>query len=171
MESIWCWVKLNWVDIIGVLGFLMALTTCILSAINQRRKIRLRIIYHYRNTENLVFLVSFENLSRLPILITQIYLVNENGDKLECRAESKKVFVTTNRKGNEVVGREVQKNIQLPISLPSLGGISGLIVFARHRDIFPVLSTELNFQVHTNRGGSFLLKLPPGEPRNLRDIL
>lgn len=70
----------------------MALGSWIFTLRTQSRKISIRIIHYYPIAKRHFFYVSIENLSRLPILISQIYMINENGEKIECRVIPKKVF-------------------------------------------------------------------------------
>ena len=54
------------------------------------------------------------------------------------------------------------KSFQLPIQIASLGGCSGYIYFSAWNTTLPKLTTEANFQLHTNRGKTCELKLSIG---------
>ena len=114
-----------------------------------------------------LFYLTLENCSRLPVLITQIYITDDSKEKCGCRATEKMMRSTTKANG-EVL--EVVKNMPLPISIASLGGTSGWLVFEDRQGSYSDLTTDVSFEVHTNRGGSFRLKLPLCRPDDLRQI-
>lgn len=154
--------KENILAAISVLAFIMSLSTWVFTFINQRRKVKLNVEHYYQsgNGNYHFFLFSIENRSRLPILITHIYLINENQNKLKCQIMPTEVITTTLKSGNVEKTLKSIYSIQFPISISSLDGISGYIAFEDRQKVIPVLTTDANFEVHTNRGRSFLLKLP-----------
>jgi hypothetical protein len=147
-------------NFIAVMAFVMSALTWVFALINQRRQLKIRIVLYCNVSQYHYFLVSLENLSRLPILISQIYMVHTSGEKLECRVIPKRIYDTIKTSGNNELSRETIKNMQLPIQLASLGGLSGYLAFEDHQKMLPSLTTDVNFEVHSNRGRSFRVKLP-----------
>ena len=145
---------------ISISAFVMSLLSWVHVWVYQRRKLSIRIVNYLplRNEHN--FFLSFENESRLPVLVTRIWLLSDCGKRLECLVTPSTIFEITRTKGEKEMSRESIKNLQMPLAISGLGGLSGWITFVDpHKTLVP-LSTVANFQVHTNRGGPFRMTLP-----------
>jgi hypothetical protein len=86
--------------------------------------------------------------------------LNENDDKIECTILSKEATKLVRHVNGIEVGKEITKNMPMPISLSPVSGVSGYIAFANYQGVVPLLTTDANFLIHTNQGQPFRVKLP-----------
>ena len=147
---------------VSVSAFVMSLMSWVHVWACQRRKLEIKIFEYMPLNQERNFFVSFENRSRLPVLITRIFLLSDSGGRLECLPISRPIYEDKRTSGGVVTYAETTKNLQLPIAVSSLGGCSGWITFEDPDKNFPSLSSAANFLVHTNRGRPFRLSLPLG---------
>jgi len=157
--------------VISVSAFVMSLASWVLSLIHQRRNLKIRIVHHCSFKNYFAFYVSFENSSRVPILISQIFLIADDGSKFECYFKPRNVYDLRKEINNIPEPREIIKSVKLPLALPALGGDSGYVAFSSQNIALPTLSTGVNFQVQTNRGGPIQLSLEPGPALDLQEVL
>jgi len=162
--------KENILAVISILAFIMSLLTWVHTWVCQRKRIRLSIIQYVQIDCWHILFMSIENLSRIPISISTIYAITENGKCVACKLIPETVLDITNRRGKEITSHEIRKSAQFPISISSLGGLSEYVVFEDHQNIFPIAPTEAIFQVCTNRGRAMKMKLligPPASPEEM----
>jgi len=85
--------------VISILAFIMSLSTWIHMWFNQRRNLKISIIHYYKAENYRYFLFSFENLSRLPILISRIEIVDKNKQCIQCNLTPTLVVEKTRKSG------------------------------------------------------------------------
>lgn len=144
---------------IAVAGFLMSLASWIHTFITQRKKLRFWASSYKYSKDSLLLYLKIENKSRLPITITRIILFSGK-HTTECVSTSEWVRSSTQKDGSEISAQKNYYSMQMPISIPSLGGAGGYVLFRDDQYTFPVLSTPLTLEFHTNRGGPEKLLLP-----------
>ena len=145
---------------VSVSAFIMSFLSWVHVWVCQRRKLFIRIVEYMPLKSERNFFMSFENRSRLPILVTRIFLLSDCGASVECVPRPKPMIEDSKTSYDKVTYCETIHNLQLPIAISSLGGLSGWITFAGPDKTYPNLSSTANFLVHTNRGRSFRLSIP-----------
>jgi len=150
--------KENVTLVIAVLAFILSTISWVNTLVSNRKKLRISISsYKMIASDASLFYLSIENLSRLPISISRIFLV-DGESKYECSCVPQKVLEHTTRSGNVVTEHAVFRNLAVPISLTSLGGIHGYVYFPVSSANSLVPPAELTFLLHTNRGRPIELK-------------
>ena len=156
--------------IISILAFIMSLLSWIHMWLYQRRKLKISILKYYRIFNSHYFLLSFENHSRIPILISRIKIIQENENNRQCSLTSTVMIKSEIKRKNGDIERNSIHTVKFPISIGSLSGTSEFIAFEENQDNHKDLPNELIFQVCTNRGKAFQTKflLPvPSPPEEL----
>ena len=142
--------QLNVTTIIAFAGFVISCIAAIHQITCERKNIRIKIFSYDADRDFMYLTMSFENLSRLPISITDIRYVNER--EFSCIPIPVKICEEETRCGNEITERKITYSEKMPIQLEPLGAISGIILFEE----LPVsLKTDpkfLTFSICTNRG-------------------
>jgi hypothetical protein len=148
--------------IISGLAFIMSLSSWIHILVTQRRKIRISFLDYSGIEDTHTFYVSFENLSRLPVSISRIFMLADD-KPFECTRVPIKVLTLTHKSSNNIVGQKNFYSLDIPISIPSLGAVSGYVAFEHCPKKIPDPPTVLTFLVHANRGRPFELSIPLDE--------
>jgi hypothetical protein len=152
--------------VIALLAFVMSFTSWILYFVSNRRKVLVRVKkYTFKQNFCLLWL-SFENYSRLPISVTRLFLLFKD-EVIECETIPQTVFENTSKRGEVILKHEIEKSLELPIQLDSLGAKSGFILFQSgqvHPEKPPIL---LTLRVCTNRGTIKKLELPLAQAHSL----
>ena len=150
----------NWdaiIDFMAILAFFAVVVSGAYNLIVNRCKIKIRISRHTENQKGKLMYLSVENLSRLPVCISQVSI--EIDDALyECEREPIRVRTIINREAGKEVFREYQKALGMPISIPGLGGVHGFLYFGDYPHNPEIGSKYLNFRVCTNRGRALKMK-------------
>lgn len=117
-----------------------------------RKNLNMRIVGHRcADKKSLLLYVAFENKSRLPISVTGIsVMINEVW--YSCIEPPVVALEETFRTGITVTSRHEYKSLSLPISISSLGGISGYVYFEFPEADFRPDATHLKFLINSNRG-------------------
>lgn len=149
---------------LSIFGSFGTLFTLLHTFLINRKQLRMKISGHiFGDTKMLVIYASFENMSRLPISITDI-CIRINDILYPCVQPPIVAYEETKRvKGNIVSHRECT-SLPLPINLSSLGGSSGYVCFEFPPNAFQPEATELTFLISSNRGKVFEKRLPLGNP-------
>lgn len=109
------------------------------------------LIEGYNLTDkSILFYISFINKSHIPISITDILLTIDNKQYL-CRKTPVRVFYETHKQGARIISHYDYNNLMMPITLSSLAGVSGYVLFEFPLKDFPKHPTDLIFEVSTNR--------------------
>jgi len=138
----------------------------------QRRNLKISIIQFIKINESYHFLFSFENISRLPILISRIEIISKDKSRIQCSLASEIMIKTTTKSGKDgSISNNSICTTQFPIPISSLGGTSERVVFNDDQNILENLPKDWNFRVCTNRGKAFQIKLPYVDPVGYEDLL
>ncbi len=148
---------------LAIFGSFGTLFSWLFVFLKNRKNLKIHIVGYRFSDDNhsLLIYAMFENRSRLPISITGIYVDIEN-ILYSCEKIPITAFEETIRSGKEIISHREYRSMNLPISIPGLGGTSGYIYFE-----FPLVSVKpsskhLNFQLLTNRGKIVQNSLPLG---------
>lgn len=93
----------------------------------------------------------FENRSELPISITRIRVL-ANSEWYDSEARNYLIEETSYKVGKSTIKEKYIWNTILPVNLPSLGAVSGYLVFLIPPDTLSNNETVLTFEISTNRG-------------------
>ena len=150
--------------VIALIGCLGTITTGLNSYLSNRQNLTFRVLGHLvPEGRSIILYMMFENKSHLPISITSISVFG-NGILYSCQEIPIKVYETTTRKNRtEILSHHEYFSMQIPISLPSLGGTSGYVYFEAPQEIFQPDTTHLTFRVTTNRNRAIEMRLPLGD--------
>jgi hypothetical protein len=155
--------------VVSGLAFIMSLSSWVHTWTTQRRNLEISIIKYYKVSEYHYFMLSLENRSRLPITISR-FKAMFGGEAVQCSLTPIIVKETTRTYGNSAVERTNLFSAQFPLAIGSLGGISEIIVFQNSQEEPEDSPTHWIFQVYTNRGRSFQVKLPRVDPACKKDF-
>ena len=156
---------------ISILAFIMSISTWVHMWLYQRRNLRLSIIHYYKAKNYHYFLFSFENLSRLPILISRLEIISKSKHEIQCSLTPILVTEKKRTSGKEIISRSVTYSAKFPLPVSSLGGVSEYVCFIDDNNLLEENPLDWNFQVYTNRGKVFQQKLPYIEPAHLNELL
>jgi len=150
--------------IVSIAAFVMSATTCVLTFINNRKKLNIYIYEYQRADKAHNFRFGFENESRVPITINRMFLFVEN-QKFENKPVSSLVQKMVYHDG----GVNNLFSMDFPIAIPALGAQKGIVVFGKCPIEIPECATQLTFQVNTNRGmiNKMILDIPPDAHRRM----
>lgn len=154
---------------LSIFGSAGTLISAILSFIRSRKRISITVPKLYRNDSSIWLYVLIENNSRLPISVNSISM-RFNDELFYASQISQKILEVTQRTGNTITDKKEYFSIQFPISLPALSGTSGYLYFEIPATFFENSSTQLCFQVGTNRGMIKKTKLPYTLAENLKEL-
>lgn len=146
---------------LSIFGAAGTLITFISSLMAKRKNLKIKIsdsVYN-RVLKTLIFVVSFENHSHLPIAITSVRFILD-GHVFSPVKYPKCVEEYTRKHGNEVVDRKFLYNLNFPVDIQQLGSTSGHILLAISQEELEKLSTPVIVQVHSTRGRVQQIKLP-----------
>lgn len=143
--------QLNITTVIAVAGFIISCATVIYQAVSKRKRLRVRVLSYdaYKNVMYLTML--FENLSQLPVSITNILYIEE-GEEFNCTSIPVKISESTERCGSEIIERRISYSEKMPIQLEPLGAASGIILFEKMPARLKNVPKSLTFLICTNRG-------------------
>lgn len=154
--------KENVTFILSIFGSIGTLFTFIRAFFINRKHINMKIHGHrFGDTKMLTIYASFENLSRLPISITDI-CIRINDVLYPCVQPPIIAYEEIKREKGVIVYRREYSSLSIPINISSLGGSSGYICFEFPPSAFPTDATELTFLVSSNRGKVIERKFPLG---------
>lgn len=154
---------------LSIFGSVGTLTSAILSFIRSRKRISITIPKLYHNNSSMWLYVIIENNSRLPISINSVSACFS--DKLFHSSQiPQKILEVTQQTGNIVTDKKEYFSIKFPISLPALSGTSGYLYFEVPATFLESPSTQLCFQVGTNRGVIKKTKLAYTPATNLEEM-
>ena len=126
--------------------------------IMQRKKIRITIQRFTYNDGILLMYLSYVNLSRLSVSITNVNLIYK-GISYPCAFEPTLAKTYTHKIGKEVVTRRDDFTTSLPLNLSALAGTSGYIYFGNIPSEFLEHPDTIEIEVGTNRGRAIKMKL------------
>ena len=87
---------------------------------------------------------SFENISRLPILISRIEIISKDKSRIQCSLASEIMIKTTTKSGKDgSISNNSICTTQFPIPISSLGGTSERVVFNDEQNILDLIQTTL----------------------------
>ena len=156
--------KENITFVLSIFGSIGTFFTLMHTLLINRKLIHMKICGHiFGDTKMLIIYASFENMSRLPISITDV-CVKIDDILYPCVQPPIVAYEETKKVKGVVVSHREQMSLSMPINLSSLGGSSGYICFEFPPNAFLSDSTELNFLVFSNRGKVLEKKLPLGHP-------
>lgn len=151
--------------ILSILGCIGSLLSWLYIFFQNRKCFDMEIIGHLfgYDQKSLLIFASFTNKSHLPITITNINV--KLGDSFYTCA---KIPVVAHRERTtckgEVLSQHEHMSLAFPITLQSLGGVSGYILFEFPESVSQPESTQASFVISTNRGRSVEKKLSLGRP-------
>lgn len=118
--------------------------------------------------KSVLFYISFINKSHIPISITDIRLTI-NDKRYTCRKTPIRVFYETHKQGGRIISHYDYNNLTMPITLSNLAGNSGYILFEFPLKDFPQQTTDVIFEVSTNRHKIIRKKLSLEQVPHLRN--
>ena len=146
--------KENITFVIAVAGFAISL----FNLAHRRKSISARILkFRAYGTKTYAY-IAFENHSELPIAITRITW-KLNGHSYEATAVPTRVITRTHTSGRKIISRREEYSTALPMQLPSLGAATCLTYFEQHPALPSADSTQVSFEVGTNRGKALKMSL------------
>ena len=151
--------------ILSILGCIGSLLSWLYIFFQNRKCFDIEIVGHLfgYDQKSLLIFASFTNKSHLPITITNINV--KLGDSFYTCA---KIPVVAHRERTtckgEVLSQHEHMSLAFPITLQSLGGVSGYILFEFPESVSQPESTRASFVISTNRGRSVEKKLSLGHP-------
>lgn len=144
---------------VSIISLFISAFTLIYNIVVRHKKIKINIIQHNFKKHTHLFLLSIENQSQLPISISRIVLkICDN--EYRCESVSKMTEETVRKIGNQIIDRKTIYSLSMPISLSSLGGIQGYVIFEDCSQPLEIAENNVIFQVYTNRGNPIQLKVP-----------
>lgn len=150
--------KENITFMLALIGSLGTITGWIYTYISTRKNINMRVVAYSAKDNKMLLYLSFENKSRLTISITDLALKVED-TYYSCRHIPQRVTSTQHYLGNQILNSVDYYNIQMPIELGGLGSTSGYVLFVLPKGIYISSANVLTFQVSSNRGKAFEMKL------------
>lgn len=155
--------KENLTFALSIFGSIGTFFTLIHTFLSNRKRLHMKICGHIYNEKMLIIYASFENMSRLPISITDV-CVKIDDVPYPCVQPPIIAYEEIKKVKGVVVSRREHVSLSMPINLSSLGGSSGYICFEFPPNVFPSDATELNFLVSSNRGKVLEKRLPLDHP-------
>ena len=146
--------QLNLTTIISVLGLFISLATLAYNLLTKRKRLSIRIFSIDADKDIMFITMAIENLSQLPIAITNIKYVSEH-EKKSCTPIPTLVFESTKKCGTVVIEHRSVYSEKLPIQISPLGAFSGVILFEHLQELPKNPPTSLTVEVSTNRGKAF----------------
>lgn len=143
--------QLNLTTILAIASFVASSYTLIQGALSKRKRLAIRILALDTCRSTMFLTMSFENLSQLPIAITNIRYISGR-EKFNCTPIPAKVADKTVCRNQEVLSHKEFFSERLPIQLSPLGAVSCLVLFENLRESPETDAKSLTFQVCTNRG-------------------
>lgn len=140
--------------LIAIAGFALSIWNFVENILKSRKKLSFHIFSVDTYKDLMVVTMAIENLSQLPIAITNIKYVSGNR-KTSCTPIPKLVCEATKRCGNVVTDQRSTYSEKIPIQIPSLGAFSGVILFEHLPEELKSRPTSLTFEISTNRGKAF----------------
>lgn len=156
---------------ISTISFFMSLTTWIRVFVTERKRLRFSVQV-FQSKGNIAYMsLMIENISRLPIAISQISLC-QGGKKINCAPFPKEVITGTKKVDGKIIEKPPKCSAALPIQLAGLSSTSCIVLFEGIPEEILPTSTHLNFEVSSNRGKATKISLPlPAEWADHNDIL
>lgn len=154
MDHILSWLTKDSVTFwIAVAGFAMSLSSWIYNFLTQRRNISFHITECKSKDGITIFFLHIENKSRLPIAVTRISLL-VNALCIECEPFPTWISEDKRESKGKVLSYQAHYSMQMPVSLSSLGAVSGYVLFQGGQCTLPNDATHVTFLVGANRGRS-----------------
>ncbi len=159
----WLSDQLNLTTVIAIAGLVISSATAIHGLLSKRKNIRVRVLSLDAYKDTMFLTLSFENLSQLPIAITNIQYIGKSGN-FNCTPIPTKTSEIATSRGDQVLEHRTTYSERVPIQLTSLGAFSGIILFEKLPEIPETNAKSLSFQIYTNRGKAIqkTLELPEG---------
>lgn len=148
--------------ILALIGSAGTAYSVLMSFYWNRVSIDYKIIEYCPTRESLIVYMSFNNLSRLPVTITNISVWNM-GAMYSCTHVPTVVKTVSKKIGENQIYNEPIFSSPLPINLPSLSGTSGYVYFLFPQENFRVASKSLTVELSTNRHRTLKKILPLDE--------
>ena len=158
VDTVSIFTKENITFVLALIGSVGTNTTWLFSYISNKRNISIRPIAYNSKNNIILFYLFFENRSRLPISITALSILLD-GTCYPCRYQPEKVISHQRTVGGKVVNSQDYYNINFPVQLSSLGSSSGYVLFVIPPEVLIPDSKTVTFQVSSNRGNAFEMKL------------
>ncbi len=158
VNNVTIFTKENITFVLALIGSVGTIATWIRSYIINKRNVIIRPIANKSKDNKILLYLFFENRSRLPISITAISVLFD-GVYYPCRYQPQKVISDQRTVGGKVVSLQDYYNITFPVQLGSLDSSSGYVLFVIPQDVQIPDSKTLTFQVSSNRGKAFEMKL------------
>lgn len=142
-------------DIAGLLGFLISITTLIHLLITRRKRLTVNFGLNtnrdYFGKNYFIIYCRFDNLSELPISITRIQILIDN-IPFDCYHRPLIVETSTYKEAGKVTDQYITYSDTIPINLNSLASHSGFLAFQVPQDKLLTDGKSLTFRICTNRG-------------------
>ena len=148
---------------IAVAGFIMSFLSWVHTFFTQRKNFDISILQIKSFVSVTYLYLLFSNKSRLPIAITNVQLLFD-GKSYNCTPIPKLVSATEKKRGRDVIKRTEEYSKELPIMVPSLGAVNGIVLFEGMTRLPQDNAKHLTLLICTNRGSPVqkTLGLPEG---------
>lgn len=143
---------------LSIIGSVGTLLTWLLTFINSRRNIKLKVIKYCKLHNSLIMYMVINNNSSSSIILNSVS-VKLNDIIYPCSTSPKRVFAFQNKTGEIVNYSKDYFSVEFPINLSSCSGMSGYFLFDIPEEDLKTLSTPLILQVSSNRGKSLEIEL------------
>lgn len=143
--------QLNITTVISVVGLAISLFTVIQNLISRRKKLKAQVFSFDAYRDMMFITLSIENCSQLPIAITDIRYVTQQG-QFSCTPVPTLVHENTRKSGNTVLEHKTTYSTRIPIEISALGAFSGVILFEHLKEMSETPPKTLTFEFRTNRG-------------------
>lgn len=138
---------------LSIFGSVGTLITFISSYLTKRKNLKICITscVYRKDLRRLIFVVTFENRSRLPIAITSISAII-NTKNVESLSYPYHVGDYVYRSGKEILDSKIEYNLKLPADISQLSALSGYVLFELSPEEIESLATPLTLLIHSTRG-------------------
>lgn len=149
---------------LSIFGAIGTLVTFISSCLTKRKNLKINVssCAYRKDLHWLIFVVTFENRSRLPIAITSIS-ATINNKKMDSLKYPHCVGDFAYRSGGTVVDRKFEYNLKLPADIQQLSALSGYVLFEISPIEFENLATPLILSICSTRGLVQKIELQPNQ--------
>ena len=138
--------------VISIISLIVSLATLFERLYTNKVSVKCSVIDYLNISEVLQMYVHFENSSRLPIAVTRVNILLENGYIIPAKLEP---VMIKSQHIDLFVGKSettVIKSMPLPAYIQPLGAISGYLEFPNSLNIRLEPDTSLYLEIYTNRG-------------------
>ena len=138
---------------LSVFGSFGTLITFISSYLTKRKNLKISIssCVYRKDFRWLIFVITFENRSRLPIAITSVS-ATLNNQEVKSLSYPHHVGDYVYRSGDKILDSKVEYNLKLPADIQQLSALSGYVLFELSPKEIENLSTPLILLIRSTRG-------------------